>query len=334
MNAFFSKPKSFKLKELVDENTKIIGDSDYIVEDVCPLQKLDSGKIACLHNTKYRAELEKLSKGVCILKEEDLRFLPKGMHALVTPNPYRVFGQIIAFLYPENKPQPKISNLSSISPSAKIGKNCTIDDFTVIGKNVEIGDNCWLKNQVVIGDHVKIGKGCTIESQVTVTNSTIGEKVYIKPGAKIGQQGFGFYMDEMGHFDVPQIGRVIIGNNVQIGANTTIDRGSQMDTIIGSGCRIDNLVQIAHNVEIGDNSILVAQVGIAGSTRLGKFVVAAGQVGIAGHLNISDNVKIAAQSGLMRDVVKGETVAGTPAVPVRDWHKQTIALKSLIKGKK
>ena len=170
-----------------------------------------------------------------------------------------------------------------------------------------------------------------LESHVTITNTIAGDRLYVKPGARIGQPGFGFHMDERGHFDIPQIGCVRIGNDVQIGANTTIDRGSQHDTIIGNFCRIDNLAQIAHNVELGDGCVIVSQVGIAGSTKLGKFVIAGGQVGIAGHLNIGDGVKIAAQSGIMRDVAPGETISGSPAVPIREWHRQTIAIQRLTK---
>jgi UDP-3-O-[3-hydroxymyristoyl] glucosamine N-acyltransferase len=136
-------------------------------------------------------------------------------------------------------------------------------------------------------------------------------------------------MDEAGHLDIPQLGRVIIGDDVEVGANTTIDRGAESDTVIGCGTRIDNLVQIAHNVQIGENCVMVAQSGIAGSTRLGRFVVVAGQVGIAGHLLIGDGVKVAAQSGVMRDIAKGETVAGSPSVSLWDWRRQTIALRKL-----
>jgi UDP-3-O-[3-hydroxymyristoyl] glucosamine N-acyltransferase len=203
----------------------------------------------------------------------------------------------------------------------------------VIEDGVVLGKNCFVGPNTVIEQGCSIGNNAVIESNVTISHAIIGDDVFIKPGARIGQPGFGFYMDEQGHFDVPQLGRVLIGNHVHIGANTTIDRGSQADTLIGNGVRIDNLVQIAHNVEVGDNSVLVAQVGVAGSTKLGRFVIAAGQVGIAGHLTVEDGVKIAAQSGLMRNVGKGETVAGSPAVPVRDWHRQTIALQKLAKEK-
>jgi UDP-3-O-[3-hydroxymyristoyl] glucosamine N-acyltransferase len=217
-----------------------------------------------------------------------------------------------------------------IDESATIGDNCHIGSYVVIGRNAVIGSKTKIESHVSIGDHVHIGCDGFIGQSVTITNATIGDKVFIKPGTCIGQQGFGFHMDEQGHFDVPQLGMVEIGNDVQIGSNVCIDRGSLSNTVICDGTRIDNLVQIAHNVYIGAMSVIVAQAGIAGSTRLGRFVVLAGQVGLAGHLNIGDYVKVAAQSGLMRDVAAGETVAGSPAMPVRDWHKQTILLQRLI----
>jgi UDP-3-O-[3-hydroxymyristoyl] glucosamine N-acyltransferase len=259
--------------------------------------------------------------------------LPSTSIGLIVSHPYRAFGQITSLLYPQAFFHSEISPQSSIHPTAKIGRNCSIGAFTVIEENVIVGDNCFIGPNCVIQRGVTLGNNCYLEASITVGYALIGDNAYIKPGARIGQPGFGFHMDEKGHFDVPQLGRVLIGNNVQIGANTTLDRGSFSDTKIGHGVRIDNLVQIAHNVEIGDNSVLVAQVGIAGSTKLGKFVIAAGQVGIAGHLKIGNGVRIAAQSGLMKNVKDKETVAGSPAIPVREWHKQTIILKRLTNSK-
>jgi UDP-3-O-[3-hydroxymyristoyl] glucosamine N-acyltransferase len=237
-------------------------------------------------------------------------------------------------LYPHPTPTGGVHPTAVIASTARIGERCTIGAYTVIGEHVIIGEDGHVDSHSVIDDHVHIGKCARIFSHVTISCAHIGDYVLIKPGTRIGQQGFGFHMDENGHFDVPQLGTVQIGHHVQIGSKTTIDRGSFGITNIGHGVRIDNLVQIAHNVDIGDQSVLVAQVGVAGSTRLGRFVIAAGQVGIAGHLNIGNGVRIAAQSGLMRDVADGETVAGSPAVSVRDWHKQTVALQRMAQAKK
>lgn len=317
-----------KLAEIIGAKTESNGK---IIKNVGPLENLEDGIIGCYHNAKYKSSLTNAKAGFCILKEEDKHLLGNDVVGLFTPTPYRAFGKAALYFYPKPPSTGVISPLADIHPLAEIGKNCQIEAFSVIKAHAKIADNTIVRSHTVIGEHVKIGCDSVVEYGVTITNTITGDRLYVKPGARIGQPGFGFHMDEKGHFDIPQIGCVRIGNDVQIGANTTIDRGSQHDTVIGHFCRIDNLVQIAHNVELGDGCVLVAQVGVAGSSKFGKFVIVAGQVGIAGHLVIGDGVKIAAQSGLMRDVSSGETVAGSPAVPVREWHKQTIAIQRLTK---
>lgn len=328
---FIKKNSSIRLHELAKLIDAYVENDDVLIENVGALDHLTTGILACYHNPKYKQSLQSASSGFCVIKSEDKHLLPSGVIGLFSQTPYRAFGKAVSYFYPKVLSNGKISDKAQIHAMAKIGKNCQIDAFVVVGENAEIGNNSIIKSHSFIGDNVKIGSDSLIDVRVTITNTLAGDRLYVKPGACIGQQGFGFHMDEKGHFDIPQIGCVKIGSDVQIGANTTIDRGSQHDTIIGNFCRIDNLVQIAHNVELGDGCVLVAQVGVAGSTKFGKFVIAAGQVGVAGHLNIGDGVKIAAQSGLMRNVNAGETIAGSPAVSVRDWHKQTIALQRLIK---
>ncbi len=324
----------------VNELAKMVGakiiqssrDADKrLIDDVAPLDSLSPTSIACYHNSKYKNSLTQARHGFCILKEEDQPLLPSQVIGLFTPTPYRAFGQAALYFYPAAKSSGAISKLADIHPTAEIGQNCQIEPFAIIGAYAAIAENTIIRSGCVVGAYVKIGRDSLLEYGVTITNTIAGDRLYVKPGARIGQPGFGFHLDERGHFDIPQIGCVRIGSDVQIGANTTIDRGSQHDTIIGNFCRIDNLVQIAHNVELGDGCVIVAQVGVAGSTKLGKFVVVAGQVGIAGHLTIGDGVKIAAQSGIMRDVNPGETIAGSPAIPIREWHRQTIAIQRLTK---
>ncbi len=328
---FFQKSLPILIEQLAKIIDAKVNTQGILVEDVGPLENLREGILGCYHNTKYKASLSKAKSGFCIMKEEDKHLLENNVVGLFTPTPYRAFGKAALYFYPRPTSTGEISKLADIHPSAKIGKNCQIEAFAVIKAFSQIGDNTIIRSHCVIGEHAQIGKDSLLEHGVTITNTLAGERLYVKSGARIGQSGFGFHMDERGHFDIPQIGCVRIGNDVQIGANTAIDRGSQHDTIIGNFCRIDNLVQIAHNVELGDGCVIVSQVGIAGSSKLGKFVIVAGQVGIAGHLTIGDGVKIAAQSGIMRDVPPGETIAGSPAISVRDWHKQTIALQKLVK---
>lgn len=304
-------------------------DPNLEINDVSPLHKATIGQISCLHNPKYIEQFKQTKASACLVSPEFAKYAPKGISILLSSKPYRAYGQVAGLFYPHAKKSGGISPQAAIHSTAKIGKNCSIGPFVVIEENARIGNGCEIGPNTVIEAGVELGEECRVAANVTISHALLGKRVSIKPGARIGQRGFGFHMDEDGHFDIPQLGRVVIGDDVEVGANTTIDRGAEQDTIIGYGTRIDNLVQIAHNVHIGENCVIVAQAGIAGSTSLGRFVVLAGQVGIAGHLNIGDGVKIAAQSGVMRDVPKGATVAGTPSVEVRNWHRQTIALKKL-----
>lgn len=307
---------------------------EQMIQDVAPLHKAGAGHISCLHNPKYLDGFKETRASACLVSVDYAEHAPKGIALLLSPQPYRAYGRVAALFYPPIKKNDGISPQAVIHPTAKVGKNCYIGPFVVVEAHAAIGDGCEIGSHSVIESGVEIGKECSIGSHVTISYALLGKRVTIKPGARIGQKGFGFHMDEAGHLNIPQLGRVIIGDDVEIGANVTIDRGAEPDTMIGCGTRIDNLVQVGHNVQIGENCVIVAQAGIAGSTQLGRFVIVAGQVGIAGHLSIGDGVKIAAQSGVMRDIVKGETVAGSPAVTVHDWHRQTIALTRLARKDK
>ena len=214
---------------------------------------------------------------------------------------------------------------AEIDPSAKLGFGVTVGAGAKIGKDTHIGAHS------VIGPGVSIGERCFIGAHVTLSHALIGNDVTLFPGVRIGQAGFGFHMDEKGHLTIPQLGRVVIEDRVEIGSNTTIDRGTLEDTVIGQGSRIDNLVQIAHGVQFGRHCVVVAQVGISGSTRLEDYVILAGQAGLVGHITIGKGARVAAQAGVLRDVLPGEVVGGTPAVPVKQWHRQTLALAKLTK---
>ena len=314
---------------------------DQLFTAIHTLKEGNAAEIALFHNPKYREDAEHTRVGICLTTDAFASYVGAQLEngtcqtiVLVHPEPYRAYALLVRAFFPEPILKPSIHPTAVIAQTATIGEGCVIGAYVVIGERAVIGAYTKIDSHTVIHDDVCIGCNGRIASHVTISHSLIGDRVLIKPGTCIGQQGFGFHMDEKGHFDVPQVGIVEIGYDVQIGSNVCIDRASLGKTKIGNGVRIDNLVQIAHNVYIGDQSVLGAQVGVAGSTHLGNFVIVAGQVGIAGHLTIGNGVKVAAQSGIMRDVVDGMTVAGSPAVPVQDWRMQTVALQRLVKGRK
>jgi UDP-3-O-[3-hydroxymyristoyl] glucosamine N-acyltransferase len=308
----------------------ILSNEEAVFKDVAPLEEAQPSDLSLFHNLKYKEAFQKSKAGACFIHASAIEFAPKDMALLVSPSPQRSFGLALTTLFPhaEGKAAPMSS---PIHPTAKIGEHTTIEYGAVIKERAKIGKYCHIGANSVIGTGVEIGDHTWIGQNVTISHALIGERVMIYPGARIGQAGFGFAMDKEGFVTVPQLGRVLIEDDVQIGANTTIDRGSLRDTIIGQGSRLDNLIMIAHNVVLGRGCVLVAQVGIAGSTQLGNYVIAAGQAGIIGHLNIEEGARIGAQAGVMRDIKAGETVLGSPAVPIKDFMRQTAVLQRLAK---
>lgn len=303
---------------------------DSLITGLASLEDATPSDLSLLHNPKYKEVFTKSTAGACFISPEMVMQAPSSMALLMTSKPHRAYALVASAFYPE--PEGYFTPMTQpIHPSAELGKNVIVEYGAVIKERAKIGNNTRIGANSVIGAGVILGEGCKIAAGVTISHALIGNHVTIFPGARIGQAGFGFVMDELGHISVPQLGRVIIEDNVEIGANTTIDRGSLRDTIIGRGSRLDNLVMIAHNVVIGKGCILVAQVGIAGSTTLGNHVIAAGQAGIVGHLKIGNGVKIGAQSGVMKDIKDGETVGGSPAVPMQDFLRQAVMLSKITK---
>jgi UDP-3-O-[3-hydroxymyristoyl] glucosamine N-acyltransferase len=221
-----------------------------------------------------------------------------------------------------------------IDPSAELGEGCAVEANAVIGAKARIGRHCAIGANAVIGAAAVLGDEVRVGANASLSHCIIGARVRIYPGARIGQDGFGFAPDPDAPVKVPQLGLVIVGDDVEVGANSTIDRGAGPDTIIGAGTMIDNLVQIGHNVQIGRGCVIVAQVGISGSTRLGDFVMIGGQGGVTGHLTIGDGARIGAQAGVMRDLKAGETVLGSPAMPIREFHYLTAFIRRLAARKK
>ncbi|MEQ8370692.1 MAG: UDP-3-O-(3-hydroxymyristoyl)glucosamine N-acyltransferase [Alphaproteobacteria bacterium] len=300
-----------------------------MITGIAPLESAGPDHLSFFDNRAYLAAFENSAAGACFVRPAFVSRAPAGMACLITDDPYRAYALAASHLYPEPEPEPGRHGSAIIDPSARLGDGCQVDAGAVIGAHVEIGARSWIGANAVIGAGVQCGAALRLGANCTISHSVIGERVAILPGARIGQRGFGFAMSPQGHQRVPQLGRVIIEDDVEIGANVTIDRGAGPDTVIGAGSVIDNLVQIGHNVRLGRGCVIVAQAGISGSTRLGNFVVMAGQAGLAGHLSVGDGAQVGAKAGAMRDIAAGERVLGSPAVPARQFFRQISALERL-----
>lgn len=308
--------------ELVSE-----GKENETIQNVCSMETAGKGDICFFYDKKSKAKAAEIKASACITIKELANLIPDGVIVLVSDNPKLSFIELTTAFYSEFKPQSGIEKSAVIAQTAKIGKDCYIGHNVVIEDDVVIGDNCVIEANAVIGKGCQVGNNCRIGSNASIAYCLMGNDCYIYTGARIGQDGFGFSVVNGRHQRIPQIGRVIIGNDVEVGANTCIDRGALDDTIIGNGCRIDNLVQIAHNDKIGNYCILVAQTGIAGSCTFGDYVVCGGQTGFADHLTVGSGAQIGAQSGVMRDIEPGAIVMGSPTVPFKDFMRQVAFLQ-------
>lgn len=335
---FFDKRDAITLSEianLVAADATLEDMADLKITDVAPIDEASEGQITFLDNPKYVASLAgtKASAVLCAKKHKDK--VPEGVVALVVANPYQAFSQVSAAFYPQSMTplpffgQDGISQGAHIHPSAKLEKDICIEPGASIGANAEIGEGSVIGVNAVIGQGVRVGRNSHVGANAVLQHSLVGDHVIIHPGVCIGQDGFGFAMSPMGHRKVPQIGRVIVQDNVEIGANTTIDRGANRDTIIGEGTKIDNQVQIGHNVEVGRHCILVSQVGLSGSCKLEDFVAIGGQSGVAGHITIGMGSQVAAVSSVKDDLPAGGRYGGAPAKPFRQWFREIAAVKRL-----
>ncbi|HIJ42476.1 MAG TPA: UDP-3-O-(3-hydroxymyristoyl)glucosamine N-acyltransferase [Rhodospirillaceae bacterium] len=331
---FFSVAGPFSLQEVAEISRAELGkgaDPEIVISDVASLDAAGPGEIGFLDNKLHLSLFTESRAGVCLVDPGLASKAPSHMTLLLTKEPHHGFARVAEAFYPEPAPEPATAPTVCVSDRAAIGEGCRIETGVVIGAGAEIGRRCRIGANTVIGGGVVLGDDCRIGPLVTLSYLIAGSRVIIHPGVRIGQDGFGFALGEKQHIKVPQLGRVRIGDDVEIGANTTIDRGAASDTVIGDGCKIDNLVQIGHNVRLGRNCMIVSQVGISGSTILGDSVMLGGQAGLAGHLRVGDGARVAAQGGVMRDIDAGTTVGGFPAVPMREWMRSVAAIKRMIK---
>ncbi len=338
---FFRTPTDFSLQSIADLISVPVpaGFSPATpIKAIAPLDQAGQGDLTFLDNQAYVSQFKVTQATAAIIGKKHQDQIPSHLACFVVDEPYRVFARISAAMFPSAmRPQPVFEGAgiapgSFIHPEARLEHGVTVDPGVVIGPRAEIGSGTILCAGAIIGADVRLGRHVTIGPAATVTHALVGNDVIIHTGARIGQDGFGFAMGRHGHDKVPQVGRVIIQDRVEIGANSTIDRGANRDTIIGEGTKIDNLVQIAHNVVIGRHCVIVAQVGISGSTRLGDFVVMGGQAGSVGHITIGTGAQIAGAASVAGDVPAGGRWGGTPARPLRQWGKEIAVLASLAKA--
>jgi UDP-3-O-[3-hydroxymyristoyl] glucosamine N-acyltransferase len=338
---FFDRAGPFSLRaigEAADAHVPADADAGIEITDVRPLDAASEGHVSFLDNPKYLPLFARTGASACLVGAKFASQAPNGTVCLVTPEPYRSFAKVLALFYPDagtpkTAREQAADRLSPIHPSARLEQGVVVEPGAVIGGEAEIGRGTTIAAGTVIGYRVHIGRDSFIGPNVTVTHALVGNRVIIHAGASIGQDGFGFAMGKAGHLKVPQIGRVIIQDDVEIGANTTVDRGALRDTIIGEGTKIDNLVQIGHNVVIGRHCIIVAQTGISGSSELGDFVALGGQVGVVGHVKIGAGAQIAASSNVRGNVPPGVRWGGTPAKPARLWFRELTVLRRLAERK-
>ncbi len=300
-----------------------------LMSGVAPLHSAGPQDVSFLDNRRYAGLLAETKAGAVILHPDFVEKLPNGCIALATTEPYVGWAKVSALFFPPPVPAAGAHPTAVIDPSAIIDPTAEIGPGAVIGAGAHIGAGTSIGPLTYIAPGVVIGKNCRIHAQVTLSHAVLGDRVVIYPGARIGQDGFGFAISESGFTPVPQLGRVLIGEGAEIGANTTIDRGSAQDTVIGPGVHIDNLVQIGHNVNIGAFSVVIAQAGISGSTQIGQGVMIAAQAGLTGHLKIGDKARIGAQSGVMQDVPPGEEVLGAPAQNAKSFFREVVTLRKL-----
>jgi UDP-3-O-[3-hydroxymyristoyl] glucosamine N-acyltransferase len=334
---FFDRPSGLTIAEIIAltgaeprDHTRL----SHLVRDVAPIDLAGPSDLTFIESNKYADALARTHAGVCLMTPRFESRVPDALIVLRTQEPYRAFVAVYSELYPQSlRPASlfeadEIALGATVHPSARLEDGVTVDPGAVIGPRAEIGAGSIIAATAVIGPDVLIGRNCVIGAGCSIMHTLIGDRVVIHPGCHIGQDGFG-YLADAGQQKIPQTGRVIIQNDVEIGAGTAIDRGGMRDTMIGEASKIDNLCQIGHNVVIGRHCVVVAQSGLSGSVTLEDYAVLGGSVGLAPHVTIGRGARVAARSGVMNDVPSGQTWGGYPAQPRMQWMRQQATLARL-----
>lgn len=321
----------FKISQIAELlSAKVVGDVNGVITTVCKIEEGTPGGLTFLANPKYTHYVYETAATAAIVPADFTPEKAVKCTLIKVPNPYVAFATLLDFYNQSKKSKKGISPQACIAPSAKVGKDVYIGEFVSVGENVVIGDNVQLYPHVCLSDEVKIGAGTTLHSGVKVyAECVIGNNCIIHAGSVIGADGFGFAPQEDNFVKIPQIGNVVIEDNVEIGANTCIDRATMGSTFIRKNVKLDNLIQIAHNVEVGEGSAFAAQVAIAGSAKIGKHCIIGGQSAVVGHITVGDHVMVGGQAAVSHTLEGNQIVLGSPAIPVSEEKRLIIYRKKL-----
>jgi UDP-3-O-[3-hydroxymyristoyl] glucosamine N-acyltransferase len=334
---FYQRAGPFPLGEIaahvgaeMDNNSS----ADFPIRDVSNLETAEAGEISLFSDAKYANAFAATRASVVITDRKLSAHEHNGTWLLLSTNPRLAFAQVGHLFYPPAPLTPGLLPTMPVHPTAKVGEGTQVSSGAEIRANAKVGAGCNIGPNVIIGHGVEIGEHCTIGPNCVISHALVGNRVVFGPNVSIGNAGFSFVPSQKGLLRVPQLGRVIIEDDVEFGASCVVDRGAIGDTHIGRGCRFDGLVHVGHNVKMGPFCIVVAQVGIAGSTTIGAGVMIGGQAGIGDHLTIGPGARLSARAGVTRDVAPGESVGGYPAQPIKQWHRQVAWLKKAVSKKK
>ena len=331
---FFQRAGPFSLAQIAEAVGGELADSatgDLIVEDIAPLDEAGAHQLSFLDNKKYLDALAQTSAGACLISPAMADRAPDGTALILCRDPYLGFALTVRMFYAPAPPKPGIAASAIIEPDSKVPEDCRVDHHAVISSGAHLGARCHIGPGAFLGPGVTLGDDCRIGHGATLECCVVGNRVNIYAGARVGTEGFGFAVGPEGTVRIHHTGRAVVEDDVEIGANSTVDRGTTGDTVIGRGTMIDNQVQIAHNVKIGRGCILAGQVGLAGSVQVGDFAMLGGKVGVANHVKIGDRARLGALSGVNEDLAAGGTFLGQPAIPIKDFWRQVATLRRLSK---